>query len=159
MGRINGHGREKGKQLRKEPGFQLRPLSGGHFTRGDVFQAFDGKLVAEFTPARLLIGHQVGGPRVDAYQLFARRQPILAKHAHAFADLGFKARHPHHVKLVEIVGADRQKPQALQQGVARVHALGQDPPVERQPGELPVEEPRGGCRQGLAGGLWRRLNP
>jgi hypothetical protein len=92
-------------------------------------------------PDPLLLGHQLGGRGVDPRQLLARRQPVLADHPHALAHLALQAGHADHVEFVEVVGADRQEPQPLQQRVARIGALLQHPLVEGQPRGLAVEEP------------------
>jgi len=68
-------------------------------------------------------------------------QAVLAEGSDALPHLGLQSGDAHHVELVEVIGRDRQKAQALEQGVSGIAAFGQDPAVEGQPGQLPVEEP------------------
>jgi hypothetical protein len=109
------------------------------------------QVVAQFAPARLLVAGQGRHRLVDAGELLRRRQAVGALGGDAGPDLTAQARHPDHEELVEIVGRNRQKTQALQQRVARILRLLQDAPVEVQPGQLAIDETLGtdrGCPDG-----------
>ena len=118
----------------------------------------DGELPAQLA-ARCAAGRAMSSARlgVGAQQLFGRGEAVLAQRAHTLAHLGLQARDAHHVELVEVVGRDRQEAQPLQQRVARVHRLLQHAPVERQPGELAVEEAGGEFASAAPGFAWRAL--
>ena len=143
MGWVNREGRQDGEKIAEEPRLQRRHFGLGHRTGLHQTEPLIFQLAAEFSPARLLVGHKVRRLGVDPDQLLGRRQAVLAHHPHAFADLGLQAGDADHVEFVEVVGADRQEPQPLQQRMARVHALGQHTTVESQPRELAIDEPGG----------------
>ena len=89
-----------------------------------------------------LRGHAVGGALYDA-----RR------------DLLLEARDPYLEELVQVAAEDGEELDPLEQRRPGVEGLVQDPPVELQPAELPVQVERGvpqvggGCeREGVAGG-------
>ena len=156
VGRVDGQWGEHREELGGEGLFQRIQLGVGDLGGGNDVQPFGGQFVAELAPAGLLVAHQVGSLVVDALQLLGRGQAVLAGDPHAFAHLGAQAGHADHVEFVQVVGADRQEAQPLQQRVAGVHALRQHPAVEGQPGELAVEEPRRRGGQLLVPGEWPR---
>ena len=93
--------------------------------------------------------HELGRVGIDPLKLLSRGKAVLANRADVFADLGLEASHTDHVKFIKVVGGDRQKPEALQQRVARIFAFPQNPLVKSQPRDFPVEEPIGRTRQVL----------
>ena len=140
--RIDGQRRQHREQLGQEARLQRGALGLGDFMGGDVAQSFARQFGAQLAPAGLLIGHQVGGGGVDPKELLGGGQAVLADHPDPLAHLGLQPGHADHVEFVEVVGADGQEPEPLQQGVARVGALGQHSPVEGQPRQFAVEEAR-----------------
>jgi len=72
--------------------------------------------------------------------------------------VGLQPCDPNHEELVEIARRDGKEPHPLKQRVVRVAGFLEHAPVERQPAELAVEEPRfGRCSsgRGRAGGALR----
>ncbi len=65
----------------------------------------------------------------------------------AGAHLALEAGDAHHEEFVEIVGRDRQEPHPLEQRMVRVLGLLQHAAIEMQPGQLPIDEALGACRQ------------
>ena len=143
MGRVDRQGRQDREQAGQEGLLQGRLVRLAEAFRRDEGQALARELRGQVAPLGLLVGHQVLGLGVDPLQLLGRGQAVLAHRAHAFADLGLQAGHPDHVELVEVVRRDGQEPQPLQKGMAGIAALGEDPAVEGQPGQLAVEEALG----------------
>ena len=93
-------------------------------------------------PGLVLLAGQRCRELVDLGELLGRRQSVLAHLRDAGGDLAVQARRPHHVEFVEVGGRDRQEPQALQQRMALVERLFQNPTIELQPGQLAIEEAR-----------------
>ncbi len=106
----------------------------------DDVDAGDGHLGPQRRKARLLVAAEAGGEAVDLDQLLGGRQPVLAHLRDAGGDLAVEAGHAHHVELVEVGGGDRQEAQALEQRVAGILRLFQNPPIELQPGQLAIGE-------------------
>jgi hypothetical protein len=50
-----------------------------------------------------------------------------------------EARHPDHEEFVEIAGRDRQEPDSLEQGMARIGRFFENAAVERESAQLAVE--------------------
>ena len=98
------------------------------------------ELVHERRPDARLVGHQPVGPGVDLDQLFFRRQPVLTELANTRCDLPAYACHTNRIELVQIDCGDRQEPEPLQQRVGVVLGLSENPLVEGQPRQLPVDE-------------------
>ena len=99
------------------------------------------EFVAKLPPAGLLVGGEARYAIADLCKLLARREPVRAPGRDALAHLRLEARDADHEELVEVVGGDRKEPDLLEQRVLRVFGLLQDPAVEMQPGQLPVDEP------------------
>ena len=74
-------------------------------------------------------------------QLFGRRQPVVRDRPDAGAVLGHQTGDAHDVEFVDVGGRDRQEAQPLQQRMMGIGRFLQDPPVERQPGQLAVDVP------------------
>ena len=83
-------------------------------------------------------------------KLFSRRQTILRDLRHVFADLRGKPGHPDHEKLIEVVAGNRQEAQPLEQRVVGVAGFHENPVVEAEPAQFPVEETLGRCAQGIS---------
>jgi hypothetical protein len=116
--------------------------------------AGDGHLRPQRRKARLLVATEAGGEAVDLDQLLGGRQPVLAHLRDPGGDLTVEAGHAHHVELVEVGGGDRQEAQALEQRVAGILRLFQNPAIELQPGQLAIGE---ACRALRRGRRWRDL--
>ena len=89
----------------------------------------------------LLIIHQRICNLGHTLQLLGRGQVILTFNLDACICLPDKAGHPHHEKLIEIAGRNRQKAQALQNRMMRIGRLLQHTLVERKPRQFAVYEP------------------
>ena len=90
----------------------------------------------------MLVGHQVGRLSIDTHQLLLCAQAILADRCHMLTNLRPQTRNTDHVEFVEVVRADGEESKPFQQRVARVFAFGENPTIERQPREFPIEKPR-----------------
>ena len=55
--------------------------------------------------------------------------------------MGAQAGHAHDEEFVQVGPGYGEKPETLEDRVALVHRLFEHPLIERQPGELPVDEP------------------
>ena len=123
--------------------FYARPMPewGGNLGDIDHIEAVVAKLLAERAPGGLLVAHQLAAALVDRRQLLTRGQPVGADRRDVGAHLAAQAGDPHHEELIEVVGRDRQEPQAFQERMVLVPRLLQHPLVERQPGQLAVHEP------------------
>ena len=88
---------------------------------------------------------------MDRVELLAGVSPSWLGVVDAGVDLAAQARDADHVEFVEVVGRDRQEAQPLEQRMAAVVGLFQHPLVERQPGQLAVDETTLGGRFDLRG--------
>src|SRR5262249_2651111 len=70
-----------------------------------------------------------------------RGEPVRALDRDAGAQLALEAGNADHEELIEIVGGNRQKPDALEQGMGVVCRFLEDPAVELQPRQLSIDEP------------------
>ena len=104
-------------------------------------------------PEPVLPLHQGVGPLRDGLQHLGRLQAVHRALGDLVGHLGLQAGHPDHEELVEVGGDDAEELEPLQHRQAGLLGLLQDPLVEGQPGELPVEEERGVGRVGGAGGV------
>ena len=66
-------------------------------------------------------------------ELFRRGEPVRALDGNAGAQLRFEAGHAHHEELVQIVGGNREEPDALEQGLGVVRGLLEHAAVELEP--------------------------
>ena len=80
------------------------------------------------------------------HQLFANGEQllqwgfaVLAGFGDARFNLGLQGRHAHHEELVEVVAEDGAEFGLIQQGGARIESLGQNPLVEGDPAQFPVD--------------------
>ena len=92
-------------------------------------------------PALLLLVGQLGDEAGDAVELLGRRQSVLARRLDAGDDLATQAGHAHHVELIEVRCRDREEAQALKQWMALIHSFLENPAIELQPRQLPIEKP------------------
>ena len=97
---------------------------------------------------RRVAGHQPVRLLADRLEDLPRGQPGRGRDRDARGDAALEAGHPDHEELVEVGREDRQEPHPLQQRDVRVLGQLEHPLVERQPGELAVEEPVVGQRLG-----------
>ena len=78
----------------------------------------------------------------DRLDLLSRREPIRSTGIDPGVDLVPEAGHPDHEELVEVRRIDRAELDPLQEGQVDLLSNLEDPLVEVEPGELPVEEQR-----------------
>jgi hypothetical protein len=137
-GKRGQHREDLGHEALFEPG----AIFGREVAGPDDGNAGLRELLHQDTPRHLLVPHELAGAAIDGLELLRRRQAVLAGRGNAGQHLRLEPGDAHHVELVEIVGRDRQKAQPLQQRMARAVRFGEDPLVEGEPGELPVDETR-----------------
>ena len=105
------------------------------------------RILAQLAPARLLMAREHRDRLADAAELFGRRQPVGALGGDTLAYLAFQAGNPDHEKLVEIVGGNRQETHPFEQRVGNVLGLLEHATIEMEPGQFPIDETIGACRQ------------
>ena len=150
---VDGQGRQDRKDEVLEMAVQELLLGAGQALAGQDDDARLLHLLAQRVPDALLRAHQAARVGVDQGQLFRRCQAVIRGRGAALAHQFAQAGHADGVELVQVRGADRHEAQALQQRHARIARLVQDAPVERQPGQLAVEEPCGAFGNALGQGL------
>src|SRR5512142_1519507 len=79
----------------------------------------------------------------DSGQLLRRREPVGEWLGDAGIELLLQTRDADHEKLVKIRAVNRKKLYALEQGPTRVTRLIENPFIERQPRQLPIDEQGG----------------
>ena len=133
MRRVDGERRQQRKDLPEkiilEPGLLLL----GHLRPFDQHDSLLGQHLPKLAPAFLLVAGERAHRLGDAGELFRRGEPVRALDRNAGAQLRFEAGHAHHEELVEIVGGNRQKPDALKQGLGVVRGLFEHAAVELEP--------------------------
>src|SRR6185295_17930142 len=82
------------------------------------------------------------GPQAirDQTQLRARAQTIGGQGVRIRLQLFLQTRHADHEELIQVGRKDRKEFQTLQQGYFCIHGLLENPLVELQPAELPVQK-------------------
>ena len=98
------------------------------------------ELPAEGREDRALLGHQLEDPGPDRVQLVRGRQAVGRHRLRAAQLLAPQARDADLEELVEIVDEEEQRPDPVEQGVALVARLVEDPRVELEPRQLAVED-------------------
>ena len=90
MRRVNRQGCQHRKQLGLEHG--LHPVDLGDGQRLAVHQLHGrlGQARPQLAPDALLVAHQLGRVGLHAREDLGRGQPVLARHAHAFAHLALQ---------------------------------------------------------------------
>ena len=88
-----------------------------------------------------LLFHQIAHHRQTFAQLLLRAAAIHRQFPHPRPNLLLEAADPLHEKLVEIGTDNRHELDPFQQRGAFILRLMQHPPVERQPGQFPVQIP------------------
>jgi hypothetical protein len=158
MCRIDRERRQQWENLAQEivlePGLFLL----AHVGPVDQHDALLGQHLAQLAPALLLIARQHGNSLADAGELFGRSEPIRRlDRGDAQLQLALQAGHADHEKLIEIVGGNGKKPDALQQGLGVVGCFLEHPTIEMQPRQFAVDESLGtlhqleGSRRGVRG--------
>ena len=72
---IDGERRQHGKDLGHEEVFEPCPVARQQVRGADDGDVRRAELAAQDAPRRLLVAHQLAGPRVDRRELLRRRQP------------------------------------------------------------------------------------
>ena len=89
VGRIDGDGRQDREQLAEEDFLHRLAVSRLYITRRHHLYARLLQFEAQGAPAGLLGLHQLGGAGGDLINLLLRAEAVLARHAHALANLAF----------------------------------------------------------------------
>ena len=145
-------GREHREYLAHEVVFDPRPVLGVELRFVEHADVVLSQLGHQRLPAPLLIVHEGAGPDRDGRELFGRGHAVLARGGDAGLDLAVQAGDPHHVELVEVGSGDGEEAHPLQQGHARIPRFLEHPLVEREPGELAVDEALGRAGSDCGGG-------
>ena len=133
MGGVNGNGRDNGEDIFEKAVVQPFALVGGDLCFINNGQAILSQLTFQLQPAAVLLGHEFLGKLQDFLKLLGRREPIVTDFHNLFTHLAHKTCHADHEKLVEVVSRNRQKAQALQQGMVAVAGLFQHAHVKAKP--------------------------
>jgi hypothetical protein len=142
VGRVDRQRGQHREDLLPEIGPQALAFGRAQLAPADQFDALGGQLGAHLVgEAGGVPGDQVRRAFADHQELGAQGDPVAAAHRQAGAEPPLQAGDPHHVELVEVAREDRQELRPLQQGGAGVLGQRQNPRVEVEPGQLPVEEP------------------
>ena len=140
MGRVDRQRRQHREDIVQEAVFQPDPVLRADIGRAQQHDPVRFQVLLELGPADLLVAGQGGNRLAQGGELFGRAQPILTGRHHAGLKLLAQAGDADHEELVEIVRRDREEAQLLEQRMVAVGGLLHHPPVELQPGQLPVHE-------------------
>ena len=147
MRRIDGEGGQHREDTVQEIILEPRPLVPGEIRPVDQHDPGLRQLLAQLPPPRLLIAGEHGHGLANASELLARREPVRALGSDAGPHLALQAGDANHEEFVEVVGADRKEAHPLEQRMALVRRLLQDPAVEQKPGQFAIDEPGGISRE------------
>ena len=140
MRRVDRDRREHREDVAEEMILEPGALGLGQLLGLKHMDAGIGEQRFEPDPGLLLLVGQLCDEAGDAVELLGRRQPVLARRVDAGDDLTTQAGHAHHVELIEVRGRDGQEAEALEQRMALILGLLENPAIEMQPGELAVEK-------------------
>ncbi len=140
MRRIDGERREQRKDLPKEVIFEPRLFFLGHLGAFDQHDAVLGQHLPQLAPALLLVARERSDGVADPSELFGRGEPVRALGRNAGAQLSFEPGNADHEELIEVVGGNRQEPNAFEQRMGLGCRLFEDPPVELQPRQLTIDK-------------------
>jgi hypothetical protein len=87
-----------------------------------------------------LADHELDRTAVDLIELPVGRSTILAERPYSGLDLGSQAGHPDDEKFVQVGPRDGKEAKTLEQRVALIHRLFENPFIKRQPGQFPIDE-------------------
>ena len=141
MRRVNGQRRQHRMHLieieRFQPG-QVRRFQFIEFQQPD-FVFGQGRLQF-LMPADILVPHHLLHATRDGGEDFRRGETVHTAGGVAALNLLFQPGHPHFEKFVQIGTGDRKKLKPLQEGIGGVKRLFQNPLVEFQPAQFPVQK-------------------
>jgi hypothetical protein len=140
MRRIDGERRQDREDLVDEILVEPRALGVGELAGIEDGDAGFAQFVLQGGPGVLLARHQGRDALADCHELLGRGHAVVAQQGRAGLQHVDQAGHSDHVELVQDVGRDRQEAHPLQQGVALVAGLLEDPEVERQPRQFTIDE-------------------
>lgn len=140
VGLVNGEGGEDGEDLFVEVGLDPGEFAGGELVGGFEGDAFEGEGGDEVVvPAAVLVFDEGGDDGVDAAELFAWAEAVVAEGGDVAIDLLDKAGDADFEKFVEVGGDDGEEFDALEEGVEGRLGLFEDAAVEGEPGEFAVK--------------------
>ena len=142
-----GERREQRKNLAQEMVLEPGLLLLGHLRPVDQHDAVLGERLAQLAPALLLVAREHRHRLGDAGELLGRRQAVGALGGDAGAHLALEAGDADHEEFVEVVGRDREEAHPFEQRMGDVLGLFQHAAVEMEPGQLPIDEALGACRE------------
>ncbi|MGX1076834.1 hypothetical protein AB7M45_007444 [Bradyrhizobium elkanii] len=155
MRRVDRQRRQQREDVVEEVILDPAPLGPGDVAAVDQLDADLGQDIPQVAPDRLLVGGELRDGLVDHHELLGRQQAVRAALGNALADLRLDAGDTDHEELVEVIRRNRQEADPLQHGMAEIDRFLEHPPVEMQPGELPVDEALGAGRDCGNGGKFR----
>ena len=145
-------------------------LDGGRVVRGvENLNVFGGEQRSErLGPATLDIDHHPVRADADRVELLLGAQTVRGDRLDVVPELPKQRRDAHHEEFIQIAGDDGKELHPLDQRMARVLSLQQNPLVEFQPAQLAVDvegrilqirrlRPGAGGRAGLSRGGVRRV--
>ena len=159
MGRVHALGGEQRIDLVEEELFGQRLLGQIEIRIRDQADAPGGEKRAQLRLQRLLLAQLLSHHRGAGVDLLLGQEPVHRQLAHPGADLLLEAADSFHEKFIQVAGMHRQEEDPLEQRHPVVLGLVQHPPVEGEPGQLPVEIPLrlvevgDGRRRGRLGGV------
>ena len=104
MRRVDRERGQHGKDLKQEIILQPIAIALGELRDIDDDDRRLGEFAAQFAPALLLRGDQLGDPRADPLELFGRREAVVGLLGHRRQHLADQTGDAHHEEFVEIVG-------------------------------------------------------
>ena len=150
---IDRHRRDRRENAIGEIIFKPRRVGGGQFGTIDDEDAFERELVAQCSPAVLLIAGQLGRDLSNPCQKLGRGQTVHRGFSRAGLDLLNETGDADHEELVEIAGRNRQETQSLKERMHAVGSLLQNAPVEREPRKLAIDKALRIQSEGVAGAI------
>src|SRR5580692_2107831 len=139
MCRVDRDRRQHGKQPIDEQLPQPSTVLAGQRLVVENGNAFGMQALLQIGPAALLSLDKACGNLGDRGQLLLGGQSVVALYRKAARRQFLEGGDPHHVELVEVAVGDRQEPHSLEQWVARIARLLEDPLVESEPGQLAID--------------------
>ena len=131
---------QHGQDLLAEMALEPLGLGRGAVALGDHFDPGVAEHLLEHDPLGLLRHDQRVGIARDRVELLRRGTPVHRQILDPLELLPLQPRDPRHEEFVEVRARDRQKAQALEQGMRDVGRFLEHTPIERQPRQFAVEE-------------------
>ena len=140
MTRIERERRQDREDVALEVGAELALLLGREVVVGDDLDPLVLELGQQvLVPAAVQLAPLALQVGADTSQLLRRRHPVRRRFQSAPFELPHQTRDTNHEELVQVAAVDRQELDPFEQRMPRIPGLFQDPAVEAQPAQLPVD--------------------